>query len=70
MTAVLCHTSVQADVFLSLICNVAAPSNSVTWAHVLAPARLLTVQPVEAERARWGETERQKCIMHLADTFI
>lgn len=44
-------SSVKADVSLSLVCGVAASSGGVTWAHVLALAKLLTIQPIESNGA-------------------
>lgn len=47
----------KADVSLSLVCGVAASSGGITWAHVLALAKLLTIQPIETDGAFWKHKE-------------
>lgn len=52
----------QADVSLSLVCGVAASCDSVTWAHIMTLARLLTVQSIESKRAFWDDKESKDTV--------
>ncbi len=52
----------QADVSLSLVCSVAASCGSVTWAHAVALAWLLAVQPIESKRALWDDRESRNTV--------